>query len=202
VTESWPEAADTVCTRFIRTHTWHAGAPGRDGEQRTQCARGSYALTRGTQVHPGVTESWPEAPENQGRSADELRADQRLHALDRFHTIALPDEQLAHGTDWWHVGADRNRYACWVSECANTPTLGAPRYDTAVFRATLLHSQLHFLGRAADRYARFLEAIAGGTAQRIVVVCHYGFIHQLLHEAGAGQHHLQNCQWARAVWSC
>jgi hypothetical protein len=25
--------------------------------QRTQCARGSYALTRGTQVHPGVTES-------------------------------------------------------------------------------------------------------------------------------------------------
>jgi broad specificity phosphatase PhoE len=68
--------------------------------------------------------------------------------------------------------------------------------------ALLLNQSLKRTAYARHRsYARFLETLAALPAQRIVVVGHYGFIHQLLDLAGAGQHHLHNCQWARAVWS-
>ena len=68
--------------------------------------------------------------------------------------------------------------------------------------STAIDESLQLRLATRRRYSRFLEVVAAHTAQRIVVVCHYGFIHQLLHLAGAGQHHLQNCQWARAVWTC
>ena len=56
-----------------------------------------------------MTESWPEAAENQGRSAAELRADERLHRLDRFHTLHWPEEDLRDGHEWWRVGAETRR---------------------------------------------------------------------------------------------
>ena len=92
----------------LRTSAFHIQRPFRSFSNpyvRPACGR----TTTCRQVHTDVTESWPEASENQGRSATELRADERLHRLERFHTLQWPEHHLRDGHEWWAVWADTQR---------------------------------------------------------------------------------------------
>jgi broad specificity phosphatase PhoE len=77
---------------------------------------------------------------------------------------------------------------------------GLKRFGSLQWDDNAIQGEWWRIGGDRERYQSFLTAVANTPHERIVVVCHWGFINQLMAACGANVS-LQNCQWARTEWS-
>lgn len=75
-----------------------------------------------------------------------------------------------------------------------------PHFATIDWKDPTLHGEWWSVGDDDGRYVRFMQDVKELPYNRIVVVCHWGFIRTLMSTFGQEDVSLHNCQWLRTEW--